>query len=136
MPVTSHISGESAGQTLEELFGLSRGLCGGADVGTCSPAPTAADAAPAQPAAEEPAPAKRTRRTKAEIEAEKVAEELDAADKPTDTQPSEDPEPAALEAEPDDTLSETDGPATKVAFLKTTTKTNHTGETISRQHHG
>src|SRR3546814_19137252 len=81
MPVTIHISGESAGQTLEELFGLSRGLCGGADVGTCSPAPTEAEAAPAQPAAAEPAPAKRTRRTKAEIEAEKVAEELGAADK-------------------------------------------------------
>src|SRR3546814_11955519 len=97
MPVTSHISGESAGQTLEELFGLSRGLCGGADVGTCSPAPTAAEAAPAQPAAEEPAPAKRTRRTKAEIEAEKVAEELDAADKPAATEPAEDPEPARSE---------------------------------------
>src|SRR3546814_13129499 len=120
MPVTSHISGESAGQTLEELFGLSRGLCGGADVGTCSPAPTAAEAAPAQPAAEEPAPAKRTRRTKAEIEAEKVAEELDAAAKPAATEPAEDPEPATVEAEPAEQVSETDVRATVVELLKTT----------------
>src|SRR3546814_17066150 len=100
MPVTIHISGESAGQTLEELFGLSRGLCGGADVGTCSPAPTAAEAAPAQPAAEEPAPAKRIRRTKAEIEAEKVAEELDAADKLAATEEAEEHVHATIGADP------------------------------------
>src|SRR3546814_11145973 len=44
----------------------------------------------------------------AEIEAEKVAEELDAADKPAATEPAEDPEPATVEAEPVEQVSETD----------------------------
>src|SRR3546814_21143037 len=66
----------------------------------------------------------------------KVAEELDAADKPEATGPAEEPEPATVEAEPVEQVSETDVRATVVEFLKTTDQDTQLGLAIFRKHGG
>lgn len=146
MPITITIAGESAAQTLDELFGLSRGLCGGgAEVGTCSTAAVAAEAAPAQPApapaAAQPEPAKRGRGrppSKVQEEAAKVADEMDAAEAPAaEPAAASEPEPAAtVEAEPVEQVSETDVRATVVDFLKKTDQDTQLGLAIFRKHGG
>src|SRR3546814_5233910 len=61
---------------------------------------------------------------------------LDAADKPAATEPAEDPEPATVEAEPVEQVSETDVRATVVEFLKTTDQDTQLGLAIFRKHGG
>lgn len=140
MPITITIAGESAAQTLDELFGLSRGLCGG---GAPVAAPAATEAAPAQPApaAAQPEPAKRGRGrppSKVQEEAAKVADEMDAAEAPA-AEPAAAPEPepaATVEAEPVEQVSETDVRATVVDFLKKTDQDTQLGLAIFRKHDG
>lgn len=150
MPVSITINGENAAQTLDELFGLSAGL-GGRREPVCvpvQPMPTATEAAAQaeQPAAEPAAePEKRRgRKSKVQEEAEKVADEIDAAEEAKKTeQPANDPAPAAAEPAPVAEqpaalapVSETDLRAAVVAFLQKTGQDTELGLAIFRKHGG